>query len=142
MATVYTDGACACNGKEVARSSYAFYCIDTGYKESGLLPAGMKQTNNTAELFAVKSAIGYAIAQGFEHVLICSDSRYVIDSMTIWDIEKKVKGRQKHNYDLIKSMLALLELIQVSFEWVKGHSDSHFNNVVDWLAEGALNNEI
>ena len=139
MIKIYTDGACTNNGKDNATASWAFVVVENHEKileNSGLVKG--KQSNNTGELTAIYEAIYYAIENNYEHVLIYSDSRYCIDSLTIWNIEKKKKGKQKANYFLIKDILGLMEDINVSFEWVKGHNNNWYNDIADNLANNLL----
>ena len=139
MLEIYTDGSCSNNGSENAKASYAFIVLQNKrkvYEENGLVEG--RQSNNTGELTAIKKAIQHAIDKDHESVLIYSDSRYCIDSLTIWDIEKTTKGKTKANYELIKSIMFLMECIDVSFEWVKGHNDNYFNDMADQLATKIL----
>ena len=136
---IYTDGACRGNGTENAKASWGFVVIENGtdvYSDCGFVKG--KQTNNTGELMAIYEAIYYAIEKEENSVLIYSDSRYCIDSLTIWNIEKKRKGEHKANYYLIKDILALMEDLDVSFEWVKGHDNNYFNDIADNLANNLL----
>lgn len=138
MLEIFTDGACNYNGQPRAKASWGFVAV---YMEDDFISSGRvegKQSNNTGELTAIKKAIEYAISKGEESVFIYSDSRYCIDSLTIWNIEKKKKGKKKANYDLIKSILALREQIDVDFEWVRGHNEDYYNEMADSLANQVL----
>uniref|UniRef100_A0A6H1ZZ87 ribonuclease H n=1 Tax=viral metagenome TaxID=1070528 RepID=A0A6H1ZZ87_9ZZZZ len=139
MLEIFTDGACLNNGKPEAKASWGFVVLTKrgrDYMNNGLVEG--KQSNNTGELTAILKALSFAIGSGEEDVLIYSDSRYCIDSLTIWDIEKRVKGKQKKNYNLIKKILELTEEINVSFQWVRGHNENYYNELADSLANEAL----
>jgi ribonuclease HI len=76
-------------------------------------------------------------------VLIYSDSKYVIDSVTKrwvfgW-VKKGFKG--KKNADLWRRFLDIYPKNRVKFEWVKGHSNNPGNERVDKLAVAASNNK-
>lgn len=139
MIQIYTDGACSNNGKPYAKASWAYVVVIDGEKESsnfghayGLVEG--KQTNNTGELTAIKEALLYLKGKG-QGGTIFSDSRYAIDSLTVWDIEKKKKGKRKENYELIKSIIDLIQSLdfEVKFEWVRGHAGNEWNDMADFL---------
>lgn len=130
---IYTDGACSNNGQHNAKASWAFFEPETGKESAGLVENDL-QTNNVGELLAIKRAIEYSIAQGYEQVRIITDSDYSIGSLSKWNIEKRIKGQQKKNYNLIKSILDLKKNIDVEFKWVRGHNGDYGNEVVDKLA--------
>jgi ribonuclease HI len=76
-------------------------------------------------------------------VLIYSDSKYVIDSVTKgwvfgW-VKKGFKG--KKNADLWRRFLKIYPKNKVKFEWVKGHANIPGNEHVDKLAVAASNNK-
>lgn len=136
MLNIYTDGACKANGSPNAIASWAFIALDENcereFEAKGIVEG--LQTNNTGELTAILKALQYAISRNHECCAIFSDSLYAIDSISKWNIEKKVKGQPKKNYDLIKGIQYFLELIDVSFHWVKGHDGDYWNTQVDALA--------
>lgn len=136
---IYTDGACLNNGKPNAKAGWGFVVLEHGNKIkecSGLVKG--HQTSNTGELTAISEAIYYACEKCYQSILIYSDSRYCIDSLTVWDIEKRRKGKRKANYELIKNIKEIMDSIDVSFEWVKGHSDNCYNDMADKLANDKL----
>jgi len=140
---LYTDGGCQNNGSPQARASWAFLEHDNGeviYEASGLVPDHMKQTNNVGELWAIYNAMKYAEKKDAEWCVIFSDSLYSINSITLWDVEKKVKGERKMNYDLIKVSQEIFIKSGINFQlqWVKGHSVDAMNNAVDDLSTKAF----
>ena len=75
------------------------------------------------------------------HVLLTTDSKYVVDSVTKgwvygWQKRGWVKSDKKPalNVDLWKQLLPLLEKHQVTFHWVKGHAGHPENERCDQLA--------
>jgi len=135
MLEIYTDGACTGNGTDWATASWGYVVVENDIiisEDNGFVRG--KQSNNTGELTAIAEAILYAIKNDYDEVLIYSDSRYSIDSLTVWNIEKRRKGQKKANYDLIKDILGLMGQIDVSFEWVKGHSENYLNDYADRLS--------
>jgi len=139
MLEIYTDGACSRNGTPEAKASWGYVVVDNGVDTvTGCGRVEGKQSNNTGELQAIAEAVSYAIKENHESLLIYSDSRYCIDSLTIWNIEKRKKGKKKANYDQIKGILTLMEEIDVSFEWVRGHDGNYFNEIADQLANNLV----
>ena len=98
-------------------------------------------TNNRMELLAVIVGLETLKIQPME-VLVCSDSKYVIDSVQkkwVFGWEKKgFKG--KKNPDLWKRFLAIYAQHNVRFQWVKGHNDHPQNERCDYLAVTAAKN--
>ena len=95
-------------------------------------------TNNRMELLAVIVGLETLKLQPME-VLVCSDSKYVIDSVQkkwVFGWEKKgFKG--KKNPDLWKRYLKIHRKHKVDFQWIKGHNDHPQNERCDWLAVNA-----
>ncbi len=95
-------------------------------------------TNNRMELLAVIVGLETLKIQPME-VLVCSDSKYVIDSVQkkwVFGWEKKgFKG--KKNPDLWKRYLKIHRKHKVDFQWIKGHNDHPQNERCDWLAVNA-----
>ncbi len=87
---IYTDGACPDNGQPNARAGWAVVC---DYRpESGRLedkgPFGDNSvlTSNRAELRASIAALRLSDwrAEGFNNIVIATDSTYVVDGITGW----------------------------------------------------------
>ena len=95
-------------------------------------------TNNRMELLAVIVGLETLKIQPME-VLVCSDSKYVIDSVQkkwVFGWEKKgFKG--KKNPDLWKRYLKIHRKHKVDFQWIKGHNDHPQNERCDRLAVNA-----
>ena len=74
-------------------------------------------------------------------VTVTSDSKYVIDAITLgWVYSWKKNGWKKAdkkpalNVDLWEKLLALLEIHDVEFVWIKGHDGHEYNERCDALA--------
>ena len=82
-----------------------------------------------------------------DHVLIRTDSQYLIQCVTVWRWRWEVNGwrsganRPVLNTDLIQELCRLVDerVGSVRFEHVQGHGTSHGNRMADELARmGAL----
>ncbi|WP_312046040.1 RNase H family protein, partial [Anaerotignum sp.] len=78
-------------------------------------------------------------------VKLYSDSKYVVDAIEKgWAKKWRSQGWMRNNkekasnVDLWERLLALLEIHQVSFIWVKGHADNPENERCDQLARAAI----
>ncbi|MBI1288208.1 MAG: ribonuclease HI [Flavobacteriales bacterium] len=99
-------------------------------------------TNNRMELLAIIVALEMLKVSDRE-VIIYSDSKYVIDSVTKgwvfgW-VKKGFKG--KKNADLWKRFLQIYPKNKVRFQWVKGHANIPGNERCDKLAVAASNDK-
>lgn len=148
---IYTDGGCVGN---IGGWAYAIYqhnednsleCKVIGMGEKG------DTTNNRMELVAVHQALVRAVILWQEYdvsepITIRTDSKNVIGWVVEdWNINVP---EIKELVDLIKETLERLKTydIDVSFEWVKGHSYDVGNNFVDGIcsviARKSLNDAI
>ncbi|KAI0127211.1 hypothetical protein BJ170DRAFT_624587 [Xylariales sp. AK1849] len=99
QALVYVDGACANNGQPNPRAGWAIVCglshlggVSSPYIISGRLenkgPSGDESvaTSNRAELRASIAALrlGDWRKEGFDRIVIATDSSYVVDGATAW----------------------------------------------------------
>lgn len=137
--TIYCDGACTGNPGE-SGSGIAYYNKNKspilyygGYVENG--------TNNIAELQALKKSLELAIKSSSNKVLICSDSKYAIESVTKWSYGWSKSGWRKKtgdikNLELIKDTHILYDSIKnkVTIKWVRGHSGIEGNELADRMA--------
>jgi len=133
---IYTDGSALGNpgpggyGIVLAfRSRYKE--VSQGYRHT---------TNNRMELLAIIVALEI-LKVSDRDVIIYSDSKYVIDSVTKgwvfgW-VKKGFKG--KKNADLWKRFLQIYPRNKVKFQWVKGHANIPGNERCDVLAVAAAN---
>ncbi|MFN5910063.1 MAG: ribonuclease HI [Bacteroidota bacterium] len=134
---VYTDGSSRGN------PGPGGYGIVLRYREKEKeLSGGFRlTTNNRMELMAVIVAL--ESLKTTEHpVVIHSDSKYVIDSITKgWVFGWHKKGfKGKKNADLWMRYLMLHAKFKLTFTWVRGHNGHPENERCDLLAtQAALN---
>ena len=129
-----TDGACKGNPGPGGWG----VVIRSGEKEK-LLSGGEKlTTNNRMELTAAIK--GLEALKRPCHVILSTDSRYVMDGLTKW-----IHGWMKNgwrtadkkpvkNADLWQELLAAAKPHRVEWKWVKGHAGHDENERVDQLA--------
>lgn len=136
---IYTDGACSGNPGVGGWASVLLY--EQHKKE--LYGNDKETTNNRMELTAVIEALK-ALKRPC-NVTLYSDSKYVIDSINKdwvykWEANNWIKSDRKPalNTDLWKELLALLEVHNVKFVWVKGHNGNEYNERCDELAVKAI----
>lgn len=132
---LFSDGACSGNPGPGGYGVILRY-KDTEKEFSGGEP---ETTNNRMELMGVITGLS-ALKEPCE-VLVTTDSKYVVDSITkgwVYSWQKKgwVKSDKKTalNVDLWKKLLPLLEIHKVTFNWVKGHAGHPENERCDALA--------
>jgi ribonuclease HI len=144
---VYTDGACSNNGMPDAKAGIGIYF---GKDDACNLsePVEGKQSNNTAELWAIirtYDIIEDSILEG-NKICIMSDSRYAIQAATTYG-EKQSKENWNYdipNKELVKKVYMLYkDKPNVRFQWIAAHtgkSDIHSlgNEAADKLANQAI----
>ena len=133
---LYTDGSSLGNPGQGGYGAIIEW-VGKSYKKE--ISEGYRMTtNNRMELLAVIVGLETLKLQPME-VLVCSDSKYVIDSVQkkwVFGWEKKgFKG--KKNPDLWKRYLKIHRKHKVDFQWIKGHNDHPQNERCDWLAVNA-----
>ena len=133
---LYTDGSSLGNPGQGGYGAIIEW-VGKSYKKE--ISEGYRMTtNNRMELLAVIVGLETLKIQPME-VLVCSDSKYVIDSVQkkwVFGWEKKgFKG--KKNPDLWKRYLKIHRKHKVDFQWIKGHNDHPQNERCDRLAVNA-----
>jgi ribonuclease HI len=138
---VYTDGACSGNpgpggwGWAVAP--------DGAISGSG---GESHTTNQRMELLAVLEALE-TLGVGSEAgaIEVVSDSMYVVNCFRDrWWVKWQRNGwtnskkQPVANVDIWKPLVRLVEIGDVTFRWVKGHSGDPMNDLVDRLAVAAV----
>ncbi len=131
MIEIFTDGAASGNPGPggygvVLRSGKHYKELSQGYH---------KTTNNRMELLAVIKALE-ALKAPNQQVVICSDSKYVIDAIEKrWVYSWLQKGfKDKKNKDLWLRYLEVSKLHNIKFTWVRGHNGHPENERCDELA--------
>ena len=132
---IYTDGACSGNPGPGGYGAILKY--DGHIKE--LSGGEADTTNNRMELLGVIKSL--EVLKFPCKVILTTDSKYVADSVTKgwarkWKQNNWIKSDKKKalNIDLWERLLALLDVHDVSFNWVKGHAGHPENERCDRLA--------
>jgi ribonuclease HI len=121
--TIYTDGSCMPNPGKGGWGA-VILVDDVELHLSGGEP---KSTNNIMELRAVIEAIK-CVENKYTKLDIYTDSTYVI---------KCAKGEwaRKKNVEIWQEFDSVAKGKDIKWNWVKGHSGDHYNEVVDKLAK-------
>lgn len=140
--TIYTDGACSGNP---GPSGYGAVLL-SGDKRRELSAGYRLTTNNRMELLAVIVALE-TLRQPSE-VTVLSDSQYVVKAindrwLSGWIKRgwKKSNKKPVENIDLWKRLIPQLERHEMTFRWVRGHSDVPENERCDALAVAATSGD-
>lgn len=132
--TIYTDGACSGNPGPGGWGAILKYMGSIRELSGG----ESDTTNNRMELTAVISALE-ALKEPCR-IDLFTDSQYIVNALNknwlnSWKAKNwSRKGGELKNVDLWKKLDRLLSRHEVSFNWVKGHSDNEFNNRCDEIA--------
>jgi ribonuclease HI len=133
---IYTDGACLGNP---GKGGWGAIIINED-KEEKISGKVENTTNNRMELLAVISALKYVKGNTLE---VFTDSKYVKDGIEQWIHNWKKNGWKTSNKKEVKNIDLWMELDELQsgkdivWNWVKGHSDNKYNNLVDELARNA-----
>lgn len=133
--TIYTDGACSGNP---GPGGYAAILMYNGI-EKEISGGEANTTNNKMEILAVLRAL--EMLREPCNVTIYSDSAYVVNAiekgwLNSWKNNNWIKSDKKKvkNIELWEEVLKLLDMHDIKFVKVKGHSDNEYNNRCDKLA--------
>lgn len=131
MIKIYTDGSAKGNP---GPGGYGVV-MELGNKRKEISEGFRLTTNNRMELLAVIAGLEAIKKPGWK-VLVTSDSKYVVDSISKgwlagW-VKKDFKG--KKNRDLWERYLLIAAKHEVKFKWVKGHAGHSQNERCDELA--------
>jgi|TARA_B110000211_G_scaffold200634_1_gene231750 ribonuclease HI len=135
--TIYTDGACSGNP---GKGGWAAVIIEDKNEKtiSGSEPL---TTNNRMELSAVINALKEV---GSAELDIYTDSKYVKNGIESWIKNWKINGwmtaakQPVKNKDLWLELDILVSKKEIEWKWVKGHSNDHYNTIVDEAARKAI----
>ena len=132
---LYTDGACRGNPGPGGWGAILVY----HGKEKELSGGEASTTNNRMELMAAIAGMS-ALREPCE-IVLTSDSKYLVDAINKgWLASWKRNGWRKAdksavlNVELWKKIDSLLEIHDVSFVWVHGHTGHPYNERCDALA--------
>jgi ribonuclease HI len=130
ITVVYTDGACSPNP---GPGGWA-WAVPGGRFTSG---ASERSTNQRMEITAVLEAL--KVLEG--PLQVVSDSTYVINCFRDrwwegWLRRGWITGKKQPvvNRDLWEPLIEIVQLREIAFRWVKGHSGDPMNDLVDQLA--------
>jgi len=119
---VYTDGSCSNNGKHNACAGIGIFFGINDYRNVSKKIEG-KQTNNTAELFAIIEV--FPIIKNDilnkKNITIISDSEYAIKCATSY-------GEKQYNKNYIYN-IPNKELVKLIYETYKDISNVHFQHI-------------
>lgn len=124
---IYTDGS-AKNG----RGAWAFVIIENGQILQERAAAVRKTASNFMEFRAAIEALK-ALEEGCVATLY-SDSRILIDSMTLWVSTGK---RPLALSAEVAQLDQLQEKHQITWKWIRAHAGHEFNERCDWLCQQA-----
>ena len=132
--TIYTDGACSGNPGPGGWAAI----LQHGEHERELSGGERETTNNRMELGGVIA--GLTALKMPCKVDLYTDSQYIVkainDGWLAGWIKRgwKRKDGELKNVELWQELDRLLKKHDVTFHWVKGHSDNEYNNRCDALA--------
>jgi ribonuclease HI len=135
---IFTDGACSGN------PGPGGWAALLRYKETEKVISGAQKatTNNRMELTAAIE--GLKLLKKTSKVVLVTDSKYVLEGITVWIKNWRKKGLLDPAKDKIKNvdLWTELELLnnqhQVTWQWVRGHSGHTENEIVDAAARAAI----
>ena len=135
--TIYTDGACSGNP---GKGGWAAVIIEDK-NEKTISGSEQLTTNNRMELSAVINALREV---GSAELDIYTDSKYVKNGIESWIKNWKINGwmtaakQPVKNKDLWLELDTLVSDKAIGWKWVKGHSNDHYNTIVDEAARKAI----
>lgn len=136
---IYTDGACRGNPGPGGWGVLLIY----GDHKKHLKGAEAETTNNRMELTAAIKGL-HALKSDACRVDLYTDSQYVQKGISVWMKDWKARGWRKSdkkpvkNGDLWQELDAIAAKHHVKWHWVKGHSGHPENELVDQLANEAI----
>ncbi len=135
---LFTDGACSGNPGPGGWGAI----LRSGHHEKEVSGGEPATTNNRMELTAVIE--GLRKIKKPSHVVVHTDSRYVMDGASKWLHGWKTKGWKTadknpvKNDDLWRILDQEMSRHQIDWRWVQGHSGHPENERADELARAAI----
>jgi ribonuclease HI len=137
--TIFTDGACSGNPGKGGWGAVLLYKDN----EKRLSGSEKLTTNNKMELKATIEAL-----KAIKHpskIKLYTDSQYVKKGITEWIINWKKNGWKTANKKTVSNKELWIELDEnvnlheIEWFWIKGHSGNSYNEIADKLAVSAIN---
>lgn len=132
----FTDGSF---DKDLKRYSFGVVIVCPDGKKENICGYGsnerfVESNNIIGEIFGVINALDWAVSNGFDKIKIYHD----YEGLSKW-----IKGEWNANVPASQMFVNLYKekyegLLDVSFEWVHGHSNISYNEEADSLAKSAL----
>ncbi len=135
---IFTDGACRGNPGPGGWGALLRFKDN----EKMLKGSEKETTNNRMELQAAISALE-SLSRSCQ-ITLTTDSRYVMDGVQQWLPNWKMRGwktaskKPVKNEDLWRRLDELIQQHDIHWQWVKGHSGHKENELVDQLANDAI----
>ncbi len=139
---IWTDGACKGNPGPGGWGVF----IRSDFYEKDLYGGEIFTTNNRMELLAVIK--GLSTLEKTCHVIVYTDSLYVMKGITEWLDNWKKRGwrtvskKTVKNFELWKELEDQVNRHNVQWRWVKGHTGIMGNERADKLANIGMNKSI
>lgn len=140
MVELFTDGACRGNP---GIGGWGVLLRQDGVEKS-YKGAEFETTNNRMELTAAIEAL--TLLGQDDQAILTTDSQYVKNGINDWMVNWKKRNwrtasnKPVKNIDLWQKLDALVQMRNVRWEWVKGHSGHRENDIADQLANEAIDN--
>ena len=135
---IFTDGACSGNPGPGGWAAI----LRAGAHEKEISGGERATTNNRMEMMAVLQALG--TLKKPSTVIVHTDSRYVMDGVTVWMKRWKSNGwktagkKPVKNEDLWRALDEVVNGHDVHWRWVRGHAGHPENERADALARAAM----
>jgi ribonuclease HI len=135
---IFTDGACRFNPGPGGWAAI----LRAGTHEKEISGGERATTNNRMELMAAIEAL--KALKGPSHVILHTDSRYVMDGLNQWLVRWKKNGwktadkKPVKNCDLWQALDQEAARHAIDWRWVRGHSGHVENERVDALARAGI----
>lgn len=135
---IFTDGACSGNPGPGGWGAILRF----GIHERELFGGETATTNNRMEIMAALRAL--EALKKPSTVTIHTNSRYLMDGASKWLARWKANGwrtadkKPVKNEDLWRALEIVLEPHEVSWRWIKGHSNHAENERADALARAGI----
>lgn len=141
---IYTDGSCQPNPGPGGYAAILCRYIDGNLEKRAEVYGRMEDTtNNVMEMRAVVEALKCIKHDETAPIFIRSDSQYLIDGKNKWlpgwvkNGWRKSDRKPVENIEWWQKITGLCDGLDVTFEWVLGHSGDRMNAEADQLAAKA-----